>query len=113
MRCPSNLCFNVLGEKNRLRSRRRGAEMVRTSGAFKVAALSVLRRLRSDRSGATAIEYGLIVAGVAIAILASVFALGDELNDMFGEVQSALEDCAELGPASDQGQGDATGRRCK
>ena len=87
--------------------------MVRTSGAFKAAVLSVLRRLRSDRSGATAIEYGLIVGGIAIAILASVFALGGELNDMFGEVQSALEECGVMGPASDQGQGGATGRRCK
>ena len=87
--------------------------MDRKSGAFKAAISIALRRLRSDGGGATAIEYGLIIAGMAIAILATVFALGGELNDMFGEVRSVLEDCDETGPASDRGQGDATGRGCR
>lgn len=86
--------------------------MFATSGAFKMAILSVLRRLRSDRGGATAIEYGLIVAGIAIAILATIFALGGQLDELFGVVQSALADCIELGPAG-EGQGDATGRGCE
>jgi pilus assembly protein Flp/PilA len=43
-----------------------------------------------DRDGATAIEYGLIAAGVSIAIAVIVFTLGDEVSGTFGEVQGAL-----------------------
>ena len=38
-------------------------------------------RFLKDDTGATAIEYGLIAAGISIAIIATVFALGTELND--------------------------------
>jgi pilus assembly protein Flp/PilA len=38
-----------------------------------------LRRLRADESGATAIEYSLIAAGIALAILAAVRTTGAEL----------------------------------
>ena len=43
-----------------------------------------------DESGATAIEYGLIAAGIAVAIIAAVGLLGDSLNEMFSKVDSAL-----------------------
>ena len=43
-----------------------------------------------DESGATAIEYGLIAAGIAVAIIAAVGLLGDSLEAMFGEVDTAL-----------------------
>ena len=36
-----------------------------------------------SREGATAIEYGLIIGGISIAILATVFAIGNELDNMF------------------------------
>jgi len=45
--------------------------------------------LKED-TGATAIEYGLIAAGIAMAIIATVFALGTELNDTFSTVSSDL-----------------------
>lgn len=38
------------------------------------------RKLRSDRSGETALEYGLIAAALAIAIAATAFALGNVLG---------------------------------
>lgn len=41
--------------------------------------------------GATAIEYGLIAAGVSIAIAVVVFTLGDEISGTFGDVQGALQ----------------------
>ncbi len=44
-----------------------------------------------DESGATAIEYGLIAAGIAVAIIAAVGLLGDSLTAMFGEVDTALQ----------------------
>ncbi len=49
-----------------------------------------LRKYVSDDSGATAIEYGLIAAGIAVAIIAAVFAVGDELNNLFLAVQTKL-----------------------
>lgn len=44
-----------------------------------------------DDSGATAIEYGLIAAGIAVAIIAAVQALGTALNTTFGSVSTALK----------------------
>ena len=48
------------------------------------------RKFTDDESGATAIEYGLIAAGIAVAIIAAVFAIGDELNNFFLAVQTKL-----------------------
>jgi pilus assembly protein Flp/PilA len=44
-----------------------------------------------DENGATAIEYGLIAAGIAVAIIAVVQGLGVNLNTTFGSVQTALK----------------------
>ncbi len=43
-----------------------------------------------DESGATAIEYGLIAAGIAVAIITVVGTLGSKLSDTFTKVQNAL-----------------------
>ena len=45
----------------------------------------------SDQSGATAIEYGLIAAGIALAIIAVVNGLGTNLNDKFTSINTALK----------------------
>ena len=47
-------------------------------------------RFLKDDTGATAIEYGLIAAGISIAIAATVFALGTELNTTFSSVSTAI-----------------------
>jgi pilus assembly protein Flp/PilA len=44
-----------------------------------------------DQSGATAIEYGLLAAGISVAIIAVVMGLGTNLNTTFGSVQTALK----------------------
>ena len=49
-----------------------------------------VRKFVVDASGATAIEYGLIAAGIAVAIIVVVGALGDELALVFGDVQTQL-----------------------
>jgi pilus assembly protein Flp/PilA len=41
--------------------------------------LSTFKRLLADESGATAIEYGLICAGIAVALLAIIASLGGDL----------------------------------
>ena len=51
----------------------------------------LLIRFCKDQSGATAIEYGLIAAGIAVAIIATVQALGTNLNTTFSTVSGALK----------------------
>jgi pilus assembly protein Flp/PilA len=51
----------------------------------------IFARFLKDQSGATAIEYGLIAAGIAVAIIAVVQALGTQLNATFSSVSSALK----------------------
>jgi pilus assembly protein Flp/PilA len=45
----------------------------------------------SDQSGATAIEYGLIAAGISLAIIAAVNGLGTTLNANFVSINSSLK----------------------
>ena len=49
-----------------------------------------LSRFAQDQSGATAIEYGLIVALIAVVIIGAVTAVGTNLNASFGNVNGAL-----------------------
>ncbi len=51
---------------------------------------SIFRPFLMDESGATAIEYGLIAAGIAVAIIAAVQGLGTALNSTFSSVSTAL-----------------------
>jgi pilus assembly protein Flp/PilA len=47
-------------------------------------------RFVNDNSGATAIEYGLIAAGISVAIIAVVNGLGSQLNATFTSVKTSL-----------------------
>ena len=51
----------------------------------------VFKQFLADESGATAIEYGLIAAGISLAIIAVVNGLGSNLNDKFTSVNSSLK----------------------
>jgi pilus assembly protein Flp/PilA len=53
--------------------------------------MRLIRKFISDESGATAIEYGLIAAGIALAIIAAVNGLGSKLNTKFTSINSALK----------------------
>jgi pilus assembly protein Flp/PilA len=55
---------------------------------------SLLMRFVKDECGATAIEYGLIAAGIAVAIIAVVQGVGTNLSSTFGSVQTALAPAA-------------------
>jgi pilus assembly protein Flp/PilA len=52
--------------------------------------MSKIKSFLSDESGATAIEYGLIAAGIAIAIIVVVGQVGDNLLGTFEEVRDGL-----------------------
>ena len=49
-----------------------------------------MNRFLKDESGATAIEYGLIAALIAVAIISGVTAVGTKLSTSFGSVSTAL-----------------------
>ena len=51
----------------------------------------LLAKFANDESGATAIEYGLIAAGISVAIITVVTGLGTKLNTTFTSVSSALK----------------------
>ena len=53
--------------------------------------MRMISRFLRDESGATAIEYGLIAAGIAVAIIAAVQAVGTALNTKMGQVSAGLK----------------------
>jgi pilus assembly protein Flp/PilA len=53
--------------------------------------MKTLVKFAKDESGATAIEYGLIAAGISIAIITVVKSLGSNLNTTFNSVATALK----------------------
>jgi pilus assembly protein Flp/PilA len=50
----------------------------------------LVARFIKNESGATAIEYGLIAAGISLAIIAAVNGLGSSLNTRFTNINSSL-----------------------
>ena len=52
--------------------------------------MKTLKRFAKDESGATAIEYGLIAAGISVAIITVVQGLGTKLNSTFSGITSKL-----------------------
>jgi pilus assembly protein Flp/PilA len=52
--------------------------------------MSILKRFANDESGATAIEYGLIAVGIAIAIIVAVRGVGSQLNTTFNQITGNL-----------------------
>jgi pilus assembly protein Flp/PilA len=52
---------------------------------------NLLARFVKDESGATAIEYGLIAAGISLAIIAVVNGLGGKLNTTFASINNSLK----------------------
>jgi pilus assembly protein Flp/PilA len=51
----------------------------------------ILSKFWADESGATAIEYGLIAAGISLAIIAVVNGLGSNLNTKFTSINTSLK----------------------
>ena len=51
----------------------------------------LVRRFLNDDRGATALEYGLIAAGISVAIIAVVNGLGTSLNTTFSSISSQLK----------------------
>jgi pilus assembly protein Flp/PilA len=52
---------------------------------------NLIARFVKDETGATAIEYGLIAAGISLAIIAVVNGIGSTLNTKFGSINTSLK----------------------
>jgi pilus assembly protein Flp/PilA len=52
---------------------------------------NLIKRFVNDQSGATAIEYGLIAAGISLAIIGIVNGIGGELNTKFTSINTSLK----------------------
>jgi len=53
-----------------------------------------IKRFWKEEEGATAVEYGIMVALIAVAIIVTVTAVGGSLNDLFNTVSSELNSAA-------------------
>lgn len=53
--------------------------------------MKTLRRFLADETAATAIEYGLIAAGISLAIIAAVKGLGTNLGSKFTSINTSLK----------------------
>ncbi|MFZ0762882.1 Flp family type IVb pilin [Bradyrhizobium sp.] len=53
--------------------------------------MNLISRFLKDETAATAIEYGLIAAGIALAIITAVNGLGSKLNTRFSSINSSLK----------------------
>jgi pilus assembly protein Flp/PilA len=63
---------------------------VRHAASAPIPGAAMMSRLCLDRAGVTAIEYGLIVGAIAVAIIATVYALGGDIANLFGTAGSAI-----------------------
>ncbi|KAA0698509.1 Flp family type IVb pilin [Neorhizobium sp. P12A] len=53
--------------------------------------MTFFRNFLKDRTGATAIEYGLIAALISVSLIAGVGAIGSSLQNVFGTVANNIE----------------------
>ncbi len=61
--------------------------------------LRTIANRRKDETGASAVEYGLLVALIAAVIVVAVFALGTLINTTFTDTEDAIENPAAAAPA--------------
>ena len=57
-------------------------------------------RFLKDESGATAIEYGLIAALIAVVLVTTLQAVGGSLNTTFTTIKDGLDDAGKAAPAA-------------
>ena len=61
-----------------------------TDDVCKEPEMKFVARFMNDESGATAIEYGLIAALIAVGIIAAATTLGNSLSSLFGRISTRL-----------------------
>jgi pilus assembly protein Flp/PilA len=82
--------FHTIGSgKTKARAQKCSDSHVWIKGAYPMK--SLVKRFAKDESGATAIEYGLIAAGISVAIISVVNGLGTKLTNTFSNVTSQMK----------------------
>jgi pilus assembly protein Flp/PilA len=59
---------------------------------------NLIQKFLADQSGATSIEYGLIAAGIGVALITLVTSVGTELQNLFTNLQTQLQTFNNLAP---------------
>jgi len=62
--------------------------------------MNLFARFAQDESGATAIEYGLIAALIAVGIIVAATTLGGSLSDLFGRISTELNTATTTPPTT-------------
>ncbi|MHC1694376.1 MAG: Flp family type IVb pilin [Eubacteriales bacterium] len=52
----------------------------------------MMKRFIKEEDGQGMVEYGLIIAGIALVVIVAIFALGPKIGELFNDANSALED---------------------
>jgi Flp pilus assembly pilin Flp len=63
-------------------------ELTLTSFDRSIKAVKLLERLVRDESGATAVEYSLILGGIAAAVIVMIYVFGDKVNNLYNNTAS-------------------------
>jgi len=63
-----------------------------------------LKQFIREEEGASAVEYGLLVAGIAVVVMGAIYYLGGNLKEKFNEIADAISD----GPSSSGGGGSSS-----
>ena len=56
--------------------------------------ITAARAFKKNMEGATAIEYGLIAGGISLAIVAAIFAFGEDLKSLFNTIGEKMDEAA-------------------
>lgn len=52
--------------------------------------IRLFQRFLTDQSGATAVEYGVLIAGIALILVTAIYSIGSKINGVFGLVANAI-----------------------
>jgi pilus assembly protein Flp/PilA len=90
---PCSLELDQYGSANDKASREESRVSIQNGSGYEMGRgfMRLLTKFWRDETGATAIEYGLIAAGIALAIIAAVNGLGTKLNSKFSSINSSLK----------------------
>jgi pilus assembly protein Flp/PilA len=78
------------GSIGRVTIKLRAKDRAQTANATGATMTTLVKRFANDESGATAIEYGLIAAGISVTIITVVNTLGSQLKSTFSNISSQL-----------------------
>ncbi len=64
--------------------------------------MKMIKQFFNDESGATMVEYAILVALISVAAIVIIFAVGEEVQDAFQDVEDCLKSPADCTPPVDE-----------